>query len=108
MLKVSGGEETELQLRAMGTDFVGTWAAFSETITQQPISVRLIKKGHEYRAAVRVPGDVDKTGNPNWFQTGSVSSLHPPKTFVMNASQQGDVKGESTFYINSVKIEALP
>ena len=106
VLKVSSGETSELHLdaRTGHSDF----ATFAETITQQPISVRLIKKVHEYRAAVNFAGEVDKAGEPVWLETGIVTSLHPPTTIVMNASQQDNVTGESTFHISSVKIEALP
>jgi hypothetical protein len=106
VLKVSGGETTELHLdaRTAGGEFV----KFSDTITQQPISIRLTKKGPEYRAAANFAGDVDNAGSPVWLQAGSVTSLHPPKTFVMYATQRDTVAGESTFYVSSVKIEALP
>jgi hypothetical protein len=106
VLKVSDGETNELHLvaRTAGGEFV----KFSDTITQQPISIRLTKIGPEYRAAANFAGDVDKAGDPIWLQAGSVTSLHPPKTFVMNATQWDSVAGESTFYISSVKIEALP
>jgi hypothetical protein len=37
--------------------------------------------------------------------TEAVTSLRPPKTLVMKASQTEDVSGETTFMIDSITIE---
>jgi hypothetical protein len=71
-----------------------------------PIAIRLKRDGHEYRAGLNFEGEVDKDGNPLWVETKSVASLHPPKTFAIDASQWEATKGESEFYLSAVTIEA--
>jgi hypothetical protein len=73
---------------------------------KQPFSVRLTKEGHEYRAGVNFAGQVDNAGKPVWVETGSVFSLHPPKTFALIGTQWDNTDGESPFYVKSVTIEA--
>jgi hypothetical protein len=92
--KVSSGQTTEFEQPATPTN-----------AAQQPISIRLTKDGHEYRAGVNFAGQVDKDGKPVWVDTGSVTSLRPPRTFAMNAAQWEQTTGESPFRINSVTIE---
>src|SRR6202008_459880 len=67
--KVSGGQVTEF---AQGVTPTSTAA--------QPIAIRLRKEGHEYRAGVSFANQLDKDNNPVWVDTGSVTSLRPPKT----------------------------
>jgi hypothetical protein len=95
ILKISGGQTTQFDVPVTPTKTAA-----------QPISVRLTREGHEYRASVNFAGEVDNVGNLVWVDTGSVTSLHAPKTFALSASQSEQTSGESPFRIISVTIEA--
>jgi Mg-chelatase subunit ChlD len=71
----------------------------------QPITLKLIKEGREYRAAVNLADQKDNAGKPIFVTTDPVSSIRPPKTVVINASQSDRVNGETSFDIDSVTID---
>ena len=95
IVKVSGGQTTEFTQSLPPTKSAA-----------QPLALRLRKDGHEFRAGISFAGQPDKDGNPVWIETGSVTSLRPPKSFALNASQWEQTTGESPFRISAVTIEA--
>ena len=70
-----------------------------------PISLRLIKEGRGYRAAIHFEGENDDKGKPRWQETDIVTTLRAPKGIVLNASQWKKVNGESLFFIDEITIE---
>jgi hypothetical protein len=106
MIKVSGGQPTEFEKTVFDFDSQHT-TRFDQgaNAVAQPITLKLVKQGRNFTASVNFAGQKDDAGNPVWVTTEAVTSLRPPKTLVMNASQTEDVSGETTFMIDSITIE---
>ena len=95
--KVGGGQTNQFEVPV--TD--------SKT-AKQPITMRLQRMAHSYRAGINFAGQTDSAGKPIWTETGTLTSLRPPKTFALNASQWEQNPGESPCHILAVTIEAAP
>ncbi|MEN8132340.1 MAG: hypothetical protein ABFS45_19605 [Pseudomonadota bacterium] len=101
--KRSGGTNTNFNKRVWKLDTYN-YQAFANTVPQ-PITIKLIKEGRTYRSAIHFDGQKNDAGEPIWVETELVSSLRPPKQFVLNAAQWEAVSGESLFMIDSIQIE---
>jgi hypothetical protein len=107
MTKVSGGQPSEFTKTVFEFDPVNRGMSFDKgaNAIAQPITLKLIKEGHNFSASVNFVGQKDDAGNPVWVTTEAITSLRPPKTLVMNASQSEDVSGETTFTIDSITVD---
>jgi len=104
--KVSGGQVTE---------FLAPLFLFAPTNNEpfanganavaQPVTVKLIKEGHSFRASANFAGLKDEAGAPVWVTTDPITSLRAPKIPAINVSQRSSVTGETTFMIDSITID---
>jgi len=109
LTKMSKGQATGFKAKSSltsGTGFedAASYVAAANAI-EQPITLKLIKEGREYRAMANFTGQKDENGKPIWMTTEPVSSLRPPSTLVLTTSQTASEGGESTFFVDSVTID---
>jgi Mg-chelatase subunit ChlD len=101
--KVAGGQATGFDLIAIRLPSADEFSKEANA-TEQPITLSFIKQGHTFRASVTFVGLKDDAGNQVVVTTDPVTSLRPPKSLVMNLSQAAAVDGETTAYVDEVKI----
>jgi hypothetical protein len=106
VIKVSAGQPSEFAKTVFEFDSQHT-TAFDKgaNAVAQPITLKLVKEGRNFSASVNFAGQKDDAGNPVWVTTEPVTSLRPPKTLVMNASQNDQVSGETQVQIDSITID---
>jgi hypothetical protein len=109
LTKRTQGQETGfkayfLETSGTGYDDVPSFVNDLNAINQ-PITLKLIREGREYRASANLAGQVDENGEPVWHTTEPVSSLRPPQALVLATAQTVADSGESAFYIDSVTID---
>ena len=103
MEKVSKGQRTHFS-NLVWPKGSNNYAEYVKNVPM-PISLRLIKEGRGYRAAIHFAGDQDDQGMPRWQETDIVTTLRAPKDIVFNSSQWKKVNGESLFFIDEITIE---
>jgi hypothetical protein len=106
VIKVSAGQPTEFAKTVFEFESQHT-TSFDKgaNAVAQPITLKLIKEGRNFSASVNFAGQKDDAGNPVWVTTEPVTSLRPPKTLVMNASQIDQVSGETQVQIDAITID---
>jgi len=110
MTKLSKGQATGFKPRLFETSGTGydtseSYAADMNAVGQ-PITLKLIKKEREFRAALNFEGQKDDKGEAVWTTTDPVSSLRSPKLLMLTTGQtRADTGGESSFFIDSVTID---
>ncbi|MEP9390615.1 VWA domain-containing protein [Mesorhizobium sp. KR9-304] len=109
LTKMSKGEATGFKAKSMVTSGTGyadapSYVAAVNAI-EQPITLKLVKEGREFRAAANFAGQKDDKGEPVWMTTEPISSLRPPSALVLTTSQSASEGGESTFFIDSITID---
>jgi Ca-activated chloride channel family protein len=105
--KMSGGESTGFTREVFHVPGNSIGGDFKRDVNAvaQPITLKLIKEGRRYRAAVNFAGQKDASGKPIWIETEAVQSLRPPKAVVLNGSQLGAVTGETAYDIDAITID---
>ena len=105
--KVSAGQPAEFVKTMFEFDPPDRGTPFDKgaNAVAQPITLKLIKEGHNFSASANFAGQKDDAGNPVWVTTEAVTSLRPPKTLVMNASQNEEVSGETEVKIDSITVD---
>ncbi len=99
IVKWTNGEKTGFSTQAATGDYAALVASVG-----QPITMKLIKTGRSYSAAMNLAGEVDELGQPKWYETGVVTAVRPPSGFVINVSQWDQTGGETLYTINSLTI----
>jgi hypothetical protein len=99
VVKWTNGTKTGFSIQAAQGDYATLAASIG-----QPITLKLVKKGRSYNAAVNLAGEADESGQPKWYETGVVTAVRAPKGLVINASQWDQTGGETLYTIESLTI----
>lgn len=78
------------------------WPNFAATLGSE-MALSLVRHGRQYKAALTI---LAKGKTPEASETGELTSLRAPGGVAMTAAQNDKTSGETTYYVESVKIVA--
>ncbi len=100
-VKRKKGKETKFSKKVWGGS---SGVAFDAESPPNPILLRITKKGRTYTPAIMLEA---KDGSGKWIELESFTDLRQKGRLTIAAGQSGNVEGETTTFIDWVKIEPL-
>jgi hypothetical protein len=113
LVRNSGGQQTQFGRIVRGNTGCGGWDAepmvqFLSELASNDLSLKLTKRGREYRASLQIEGEKDNDGKPVSYETDALTSLRSPGKVALAVGQWKAAQGETLINVDSVTIESVP